>query len=830
MRRDLPSGTVTFLFTDVEGSTRLLHELGADRYAAVLAEHRRIVRETFRAHGGVEVDTQGDAFFVAFPSAPEAVEAARGAQEALTARSISVRMGIHTGTPHLTDEGYVGVDVHRAARIGACGHGGQVLVSAATVAYLSVDGLQELGEHRLKDFDEPVPLYQLGAEGFPPLKTISNTNLPRPASSFVGRDKEVAELASLLRDGTRLLTLTGPGGSCKTRLAIEAAAELVPELKAGVFWVGLATLRDPALVADTIGGALGVKHGLAEHIGERELLLLLDNLEQVVEAAPELAALVEACPNLRLLVTSRELLRVRGEVEYPVLPLADQAAIELFCTRGRTEPDEMVRKLCGALDNLPLALELAAAHAKALTVEQILGRLDRSLDLLRNRARDAPERQRTLRATIEWSYDLLAAKEKTLFARLGVFVGGFDLRAAEEASEADLETVASLLDKSLLRRADGARFFMLETIREFAVERLGAAGESDRWRERHAQHYLDLAESEANESGEGRAVAMQRLERDHNNLRGALQWFDQSRQANNHLRLVAALDEFWDVRGHLREGRAHIEAALANSGSQSAELRMEALAAASDFARIQGDLAQARAYSQESLDLAEQAGEPLGIARALHELAEAAMDDEQFDQAVTLFERAVSVAKKAGRSGVGSIANMGYVALSQGDYERGKTLSEQALALARQEGRDNVALITLSNIASAEVNLGNRAEACTRLRECLRLARELGFTEVIVSGLLDTAAVAVADGDFHCAARLIGAAETLRERINFSFGPLERRLHNRTIAALVTGLGDSTSERLQQEGHRMELEQAVELMLEVLTADPAKTPKPAPAS
>jgi predicted ATPase/class 3 adenylate cyclase len=695
VRRDLPSGTVTFLFTDVEGSTRLLHELGTDRYAAALAEHRGMVREAFRVHGGVEVDTQGDAFFVAFPSAREAVAAARDAQEALTARSISVRMGIHTGIPRLTEEGYVGVDVHRAARIGACGHGGQVLVSAATAAQVSGEGLRNLGEHRLKDFEETVSLYQLGEGSFPPLKTISNTNLPRPASSFVGRDKEVAELASLLRDGTRLLTLTGPGGSGKTRLAIEAAAELVPELKAGVFWVGLATLRDPALVTETIAATLGAKHGLAEHIGQRELLLLLDNLEQVVEAAPELAELVEACPSLRLLVTSRELLRVRGELEYSVLPLAEADAMELFCMRSRAGPDETVRELCRALDNLPLALELAAAHVKVLTVEEILGRLDGSLDVLTSRARDAPERQRTLRATIEWSYDLLDEKERTLFARLGVFSGSFDLQTAEDVSEADLETVTSLLDKSLLRQADEGRFFLLETIREFAVERLGATGDSDTWRQRHAQHYLDLAERDANESGERPAV-MQRFERDHNNLRAALRWFDQSRQADNHLRLVAALDEFWDVRGHLREGRAHIEAALANSGSQSPALRMEVLAAASDFARIQGDVAQARAYSQESLDLAQRVGEPFGIARALHELGEAAMEDEQFDQAVALFERAVSVAQQAGRSGVGSIVNMGYVALAQGDYERGKALSEQGLALARQEGRDNVDVIALS--------------------------------------------------------------------------------------------------------------------------------------
>ena len=410
MRSDLPTGTVTFLFTDVEGSTKLLHELGAEAYAEALAEHRQVIREAFVSHGGVEVDTQGDAFFVAFPTAPGALEAAQDAREALAQGLIRVRMGLHTGTPYLAEEGYVGDDVHLAARVAASAHGGQIVLSQATRAFLDERFvLSDLGEHRLKDFAEPVWIFQLGADRFPPLKTISNTNLPRPASSFVGREREVEEVVALLRDGARLLTLTGPGGSGKTRLAIEAAAELVPEFKAGVFWVGLAPLRDPALVTDTIAQTLGAKDGLADHIGERELLLLLDNLEQVVDAAPELSSLVEACPNLRLLVTSRELLRVRGEVEYPVLPLAEPEAVGLFCARAGAEPDPTVHELCRALDNLPLALELAAARASVLSPKQILERLSGRLDLLKG-GRDADPRQQTLRATIEWSYELLDAR------------------------------------------------------------------------------------------------------------------------------------------------------------------------------------------------------------------------------------------------------------------------------------------------------------------------------------------------------------------------------------------------------------------------------------
>jgi hypothetical protein len=354
MRRQLPSASVTFLFTDVEGSTRLLHELGAEAYAEALAEHRRVLRKVFAAEGGVEVDTQGDAFFYVFTDARAAVAAGAAANVALEPGLIRIRMGLHTGDALLTGEGYVGEDVHLGARVAAAGHGGQVLLSAATRALLD-GGVTDLGEHRLKDFAESVAIYQLGEERFPPLKTISNTNLPRPASSFVGREQETAEVAELVR-GHRLVTLSGPGGSGKTRLSIEAASELVGEFKAGVFWVSLAPVRDASLVLETVGQTLGATDGLVDHIGERELLLLLDNLEQVVEVAPDLASLVEVCPNLHLLATSRELLRVRGEVEYPVPPLAEPEAVTLFCERSGLDPDETTAELCRRLDNLPLAV------------------------------------------------------------------------------------------------------------------------------------------------------------------------------------------------------------------------------------------------------------------------------------------------------------------------------------------------------------------------------------------------------------------------------------------------------------------------------------------
>jgi hypothetical protein len=314
VRRDLPSGTVTFLFTDIEGSTKLLDQLGVVAYGRALAKHRRVLREALARHAGVEVDTQGDAFFFAFPTAPGALRAAAEARDRLAAGPIRVRMGIHTGAPRLSGEGYVGVDVHRAARIAAAGHGGQVLVSAATAALVGTDGLRDLGEHRLKDLSAPERIYQLGEVAFPPLKSLYQTNLPIPATTFLGREQELAEIGALLRrEDVRLLTLTGPGGTGKTRLALQSAGAAADAFEGGVWWIPLAALRDPELVLAAARQALGAKNDLADHIGNRSMLLLFDNFEQIVEAAPHVAALLDHCPRLTVLVTSRESLRLEGE-------------------------------------------------------------------------------------------------------------------------------------------------------------------------------------------------------------------------------------------------------------------------------------------------------------------------------------------------------------------------------------------------------------------------------------------------------------------------------------------------------------------------------------
>jgi predicted ATPase/class 3 adenylate cyclase len=521
VRDDLPAGTVTFLFTDVEGSTKLLHELGAEAYADSLAEHRRVIREAVAAHGGVEVDTQGDAFFVAFPTAPGALAAAAAAHDAL---ELPVRMGLHSGTPLVTEEGYVGPDVHRAARIAAAGHGRQILASGSTAA-LAGDGLlRDLGPHRLKDLSAPERIYQLGDNDFPPLRSLHQTNLPIPATPFLGRERELPEVVGLFSQAdVRLLTLTGPGGTGKTRLGLQVAAQLAERYPDGVWWIPLAPLRDPQLVLATAGEALGATSDVADHIADKRMLVLFDNFEQVVEAAGDIAQLLASCPQLEVLVTSREPLHISGEQAYPVPPLARDEGVGFFVARARAaapdfEPDETVAEICRRLDDLPLALELAAARVTALSPAQILERLEQRLPLLTGGARDLPERQRTLQATIEWSYELLIDEERQLFNRLAAFSGGCRLDAAEAVADADVDTLQSLVDKSLIRSSQ-ERYWMLETIREYAAPFL-----DDEVRRRHATYFVELADESFMQLLGDPGDWLERLDYERANFRAAFEW------------------------------------------------------------------------------------------------------------------------------------------------------------------------------------------------------------------------------------------------------------------------------------------------------------------
>ena len=794
----LPAGRVTLLFTDVEGSTRLLRELG-DAYADALAEHRRILRSAFALHAGAEVDTQGDAFFVAFASAPDAAAAALDAQEALAEGPIRVRIGIHTGKPTRIARGYVGLDVHLAARIGAAGHGGQTLLSQATRNDLD-DGapLFDLGEHRLKDFDEAVALFQLGEGEFPPLKTISNTNLPRPASTFVGREADVAEIVARIRGGARLVALTGPGGAGKTRLALEAAAELVPEFKAGVFWVGLAPLREADLVLETVARVLGTQDDLVSHIGDRELLLLLDNFERLLPAATGVAKLVERCPNLHVVATSRERLRLRDEVEVHVSSLAAADAVRLFAERSGLAPDEPIARLCDALDGLPLAIELAAARTAVLSPTQILERIGRRLDLFRG-ARDLDPRQQTLRATIDWSYELLDDAECCLFARLAVFAGGCTLEAAEEVAGAELDTLEALVCKSLVRHA-GERFWMLETVREYALERLAENPDAAALRDRHADWFLALAEQAASrlESAD-QALWLDRIEQEYPNVREAL------RGDVRAARFIAALRYFWVKRGYLAEGRRIAEEHLPAVPDNDPAKPM-ALATASHLAVMQGDWPAAIAHGERCRELAfEHEDERPGVEVA-SVLGRALLAMGQEERAIALFEDAVARGTAHGRPAVVAIGllNLGYLSLVHGDLSQAREELERSVEAAVECGDGHAHARALAGLASVALEDGHDEEALALAARSLDVSGP-AFDRDTICWALELAGVACAAIAPKCAAQLLGAAEALREYLGQQLGGLELKQHKRALALLPD------REQAFAAGRKLALEAAVEL-------------------
>ena len=665
---ELPTGTVTLLFTDIEGSTRLLRRVG-DAYAGLLAQHRALLDEAFTLHGGVVVDSEGDAFFVAFASAKDAVAAAAAGQRALAehdwpgGNEVRVRIGLHTGEPHAVDGRYVGLDVHHAARVMAVGHGGQVLVSEATKALLdSHTRLRDLGAHRLKDLSRPQQLYQLELDGlpneFPPLATLDNrpTNLPPQPNAFIGRERELAETrALLLRDDVRLLTLIGPGGTGKTRLALQLAADVLDEFRSGVFFVSLTPIRDWELVVPTILRTLGLREQpgetaletLTEYLREKELLLLLDNFEHVFAAAPAVAGLLEDAPDLHALVTSRMPLRLRAEVAHRVPQLAlpdlrrpavagevmDYESVRLFVHRARAAAVdfsvtdlnvEAVAEICVRLDGLPLAIELAAPRVRTLTPPALLRRLDQGLSLLTGGAQDVDARQRTLRGTIAWSHDLLLLKEKTLFERLAVFVGGCRLEAAEAVCDFDgtfgdglLDALDSLVEKSLLRQrqdSDGEpRFWMLETIREFGLELLESAGELERACERHAEWIANEAERLDAESRTGDHPAfLARVDDEYPNVREAIAFARNARDGVLLLRLATALWGFWSSRVYGAEGRRALEEALELSGRRSART----LLGLCTLRMLSGSGEQLSELAEEALTACEELGDDYSLAQA----------------------------------------------------------------------------------------------------------------------------------------------------------------------------------------------------------------------
>jgi predicted ATPase len=810
----LPVGTVTFLFTDIEGSTRLLHELGAEGYAEALAEHRRALREAFARSGGVEVDTQGDAFFYAFPTAPAALEAAANAQDALRSGPVAVRMGVHTGTPVVTEEGYVGEDVHRAARIAAVGHGGQVLVSAATAALVPGEGLRDLGDYRLKDLSAPERILQLGHGDFAPLETLYRTNLPVPATAFLGREPELAEVTGLLgRADVRLLTLTGPGGTGKTRLALQAAGAVSGEFPDGVWWISLAPLRDARLVLSTAARVAGATGPLAEHVGAKRLLLLFDNFEHLVDASNEIAGLVAACPNLTVLVTSRERLHLAAELEYAVSPFEEPDAIEFFYARARAisphlVADEAVPAICRRLDNLPLALDLAAVRVKALTPAQILERLEQRLPLLTGGARDLPERQRTLRATIEWSHDLLGDDERQLLRRLSVFRGGCALDAAEEVAGADVETLQSLVDKSLLRHS-GGRFWMLESIREYAHEQLVESSESDELQEHHAEYVVSLARRARlvlEPSGkQDFSLAAPELD----NIRAALEWL-RDNDPIRALGLAACLEMLWAILAP-DEGMRWLESLLDVVEEAPPALRGQAYLTWASASHPAGDDALPELLYERSLAAFREAGDERGIGILLFRLANNAFYRKDYQRAAALAEESLALHRRlenvAGEAQ--AVALMGELAHAQGDPLRGAELIERSAYLAGQVGFTWWRSRMLRKLVDCLLELGRVDEAEAHGRESLTLMHDIGDHQMVVFTLARLARIAIETGQVERAGLLWGAIEAEERRSPMGAWSKEREHH----ASRVLAHAGPELERGRRRGSGLTLDEAVEAAL-----------------
>ncbi len=679
------------------------------------------------------------------------------------------------------------------------------------------------------------------------------------------------DVAALLIGGARLLTLTGPGGSGKTRLAIESAAGLIPHFEGGVFWVGLAALRDPGLVCETVARVLGAKESLADHIGEREVLVLLDNFEQVVEAAPELSGLVEVCPNLRVLVTSRELLRVHGEVEYPVLPLAEAEAVELFCVRARADPEADIAELCRRLDMLPLAVELAAARTSVLSPAQILGRISERLDLLKG-GRDAEPRQQTLRATIEWSCQLLNQAETQLFARLAVFEGGCSLDGAEEVTGANVDVLQSLVDKSLLRHS-GERFWMLETIREYALERLGSSGEEDALRRRHLAWCVALLErSEPALAGPGHNEVGRRMEAEFGNVRSAFARSLDTADTEASLRIVG-LRRFWQsVQGHMADGLAWGAAALGNAEGADPALRARAMMVAGDLRRVQGHLDEARSYLEQALSIqrelpdqgavgqtafvlgrvesaagrAERADdltdESVSIARAvsdrqalgerLAQLGEIAYDRGAAERARALLEEALGLARTTGdaHTEAESLRLLGVIERDAGQLETARHLLDQAVTLQRELSDWNCVSLSLSVLGDVALRAEEPARASTLFAESLELQRGLGQWSRLLDVLWGLGAASAAQGRLRRAAIFLGAEEGLRSEAGtpFRFGDGDR--HAAVLQMLRQRMDESALSAAWREGLAMGPDEALACALADHQSETDRGPEPAAAS
>jgi len=868
-RAALPEGTVTFLFTDIEGSTRLLQSLG-DSYAVALGAHQELLRTAIAQFDGREIGTQGDAFFIVFASAQAAVLAAIEGQRALQRHAwpggepVRVRMGIHTGEPVVIDDDYVGIDVHRAARICSAGHGGQIVISSATEALLNRKALsgiifEDLGSHRLKDLDHPEHLWQMNAADltavFPALRSAQTpSNVPRHLGALVGRHTEMDDLRRyILDDDNRLITVTGPGGTGKTRLAATVAAGLLDEFGDGVYFVDLSSVQSAGLVAPEIARTLQIPlesdrpatEGLAAHFGSTNMLLLLDNFEQVLEGATVVAGLLVACPRLTILVTSRVCLSLRGEQEYPLPPLGlpemgsretveRSEAAQLFVKRAvealpsfklTDRNAAAVAEICRLLDGLPLAIELAAARIKLLSTAAILKRLDDRFSLLTGGDRDSPARHRALRATVDWSYDLLTKEERAVFRDLSVFEGGATLDAIERiiVSESDvIETLTSLVNHSLIRQredADGeVRFSMLETIREYARELLDAHSGSLELRERHASYFLNLAERTVAGGDDDRLAAVRAVEAEQDNMRAALKWWlaDEPDQASSTLglRLASALGGYWYKHSGAVEGAGWLERALSKAVDAPDKLRADALRLLGALMDQQKRLNRAGEVLQEALGYFQKSGDRRGEAAALNSLGVVTRSLRDSDSAEKLYSAGAAIRREIGDPALSaSLSNLGILYLDRGEADRAEELLEEVMRLDRAKGDDWGMACTSNNLGFVNLQQGDTVAARRRIGEGTWSFVKLGDLDGAAEGLEATACVDAAEGQPIRAARITGAADSLRRSLGIPLGPLDHEHLERWLVHAKAALGEAAFGLHWSEGAEMTFDQVINYAL-----------------
>jgi predicted ATPase/class 3 adenylate cyclase len=875
---ELPTGTVTFLFTDLEGSTRLWDEHpGAMREA--VARHDALMRQAFESHHGHVFKTGGDAFCVAFQSAPDALAAALAAQLALGSETwgetgpLRARVALHTGSADERGGDYYGQAPNRVARLLAVGHGGQTLLSQAVTGLVrdSLPGdaaLRDLGVHRLRDLQESEPVFQLAhpglADDFPPLRSLDSVphNLPLQLTSFVGRERELKELAQLLGT-TRLLTLTGAGGSGKTRLALQLGAERLEDYAAGIWFVDLAALTDPALVAQTVAAALGVREQpgralvdvLAEALRQRTLLLVLDSCEHLIEACAELAdRLLRTCQGVRVLATSREALNVAGEMAWPVpalsspdprdLPrkeivfsLAQYEAVRLFLDRASMAKPHFaltdqnapaVAQICHQLDGIPLAIELAASRVKVMSVDQIATRLDDRFRLLTGGSRTALPRYQTLRAAIDWSYGLLLEPERRLLRRLSVFAGGWSLEAAEAVCAGEglenwevLELQAHLIDKSLVllekAGAEEERYRLLGTIRQYAADRLVEAGEAGPTRDRHLEWFLAFAERASLElRGARQAEWLERFEREHENLRAALEWSMASKDdGEGAVRLTGALWRFWWVRGYLAEGSRWLEAALAKGDRVGSGPRARALRGLGNLVDEMGDAKSARATLEQALALYRELGDRYGLARTLMVLGSLDNRESLHDQARARYEESLAAAREIRSTDIvgGVLNSLGELARLRGDHAAARNFYRESLD-AHGERDTQGRAIPMFNLGQLELAANEAGAARGLYRESLNASVKLGARSNIAYCLEGLAGVATLEGQPERSARLLGAGEALRKAINSKMDVTDLPLYERSVAATRSALGEEAYAAACAAGAALPLEQVIELALQ----------------